>query len=57
MYNAVANVGTQLLQLGDVGRQFFVSRDDSEDSLVTAAIASNPCRIMDSVSSKKLLSR
>ncbi|XP_044755659.1 TBC1 domain family member 9 isoform X1 [Coccinella septempunctata] len=37
MIQAVGDVGIMLFKMGDVGRKFFVSRDDSDDSLLAAA--------------------
>ncbi|XP_017882346.1 TBC1 domain family member 9 [Ceratina calcarata] len=39
-YHCIASIGTLLLQLGDVGKKFYVDREESEDSLLLAATAS-----------------
>ncbi|KAH0953971.1 hypothetical protein HN011_005478 [Eciton burchellii] len=38
-YHCIASIGTLLLQLGNVGKKFYVDREESEDSLLLAASA------------------
>ncbi|EFN68620.1 TBC1 domain family member 8 [Camponotus floridanus] len=38
-YHCIASIGTLLLQLGDVGKKFYVEREESDDSLLLAASA------------------
>lgn len=35
MYHSIATVGTLLLQIGEVGKEFYMKKDDSQDSLLT----------------------
>ncbi|XP_034948646.1 TBC1 domain family member 9 [Chelonus insularis] len=37
VYHSIATIGTLLLQLGDVGKKFYVDREESEDSLLLAS--------------------
>nr|CAD7588701.1 unnamed protein product [Timema genevievae] len=38
-FHAIATIGTLLLQLGDVGKRFYLEREESADSLLAAAAA------------------
>ncbi|EGI61255.1 TBC1 domain family member 9, partial [Acromyrmex echinatior] len=38
-YHCIASIGTLLLQLGDVGKKFYIEKEESEDSLLLAASA------------------
>ncbi|XP_058791505.1 TBC1 domain family member 9 isoform X2 [Phymastichus coffea] len=38
-YHCIAEIGTLLLQLGDVSKRFYVDREESEDSLAAASAA------------------
>lgn len=47
--NNAKTVGTLLLQLGDVGKKFYVDREESEDSLLLAASAAQQASVMERV--------
>lgn len=44
LFHSIATVGTLLLQLGDVGKKFYMEKEESSDSLVDAAAAHLPSK-------------
>ncbi|KAK7864755.1 hypothetical protein R5R35_012261 [Gryllus longicercus] len=44
LFHSIATVGTLLLQLGDVGKKFYMEKEESADSLVDAAAAHLPSK-------------
>lgn len=50
-YHSIATVGTLLLQLGDVGKRFYMEKEESADSLLAAAAAHWPGSQPDTLSS------